>query len=193
MVITVPTQLERAGPSMTLRTTPVVRDGKWHNILLSHARGAIVSIYTDGVLTSTKPDLTTGTIDTDDLGYGVNIGQDGLGTYTDGGSAGITNALMDDVGICRALSPQEASAIYTAGQNGKDLSQAVTAVPGVKLTVVGISGGNINLAWQGSPTLKLQETTSLNPPSWSDVSGTLGASTASVPITGTALFFKLAQ
>ena len=119
----------------------------------SHARGAIVSIYTDGVLTSAKPQLTTGTIDTDDLGYGVNIGQDGLGTYTDGGSAGITNALMDDVGIWRrALSPQEASAIYTAGQNGKDLSQAVTAVPGVKLTVVGISGGNINLAWQGSPT-----------------------------------------
>jgi hypothetical protein len=171
-------------------STPLVRDGTWHNILLSHARGALVSVYTDGVLTSTRPDLTTGNIDTDDLSYNVNIGQDGLGTYTDGGSAGITNALIDDVGIWRrALSSQEALAIYTAGQRGNNLALAFVA----PILSAHLSGGNIIINWQGSATLKLQKTTSLNPPSWSDVSGTLGASTASVPITGTALFFKLAQ
>ncbi len=171
--------------------TPFVRDGTWHHIVLSHARGAIVSVYTDGVLTSTRPDLTTGSIDTDSLGFAVNIAQDGRGDYTDGGSAGITNAVIDDVGIWRrALSAQEAQAIYTAGQNGKDLAQAVTAV---KLTVVGIAGGNISFTWPASPTMKLQQSTSLSPASWTDVPGTLGASSASVPMSSAKLFFKLAQ
>jgi hypothetical protein len=181
------------GTKYDTSATPVVRDGTWHNILLSHARGAIVSVYTDGVLTITKPDLTTGNIDTDDLGYGVNIGQDGQGNYTDNGGAGITNALIDDVGIWRrALSSQEASAIYTAGQSGNNLALAVVA-PMAPILSAHLSGANIVINWQGSPTLKLQKTTSLNPSSWSDVSGTLGASTATVPITGAALFFKLAQ
>src|SRR5262249_14302017 len=123
--------------------TPTVRDGTWHNILLSHARGAIVSVYVDGALVSTRPDLTTGSIDTDSQNYNVNVGQDGRGTSPDCGSAGITNALIDDVGIWRrALSAQEASAIYTAGQAGKDLSQAV------------VSGGNppppISVSKQGN-------------------------------------------
>ena len=182
------------GTKYDTSATPVVRDGTWHNILLSHARGAIVSVYTDGVLTLTKPDLTTGNVDTDDLGYSVNIGQDGQGNYTDGGSAGITNALIDDVGIWRrALSSQEASAIYTAGQRGDNLALAVVAPIVAPILSAHLSGGNIVINWQGSPTLKLQKTIILNPASWSDVSGTLGASTATVPITGAALFFKLAQ
>ncbi|HVV74163.1 MAG TPA: immunoglobulin domain-containing protein, partial [Verrucomicrobiae bacterium] len=117
--------------------TPTVRDGTWHNIVLSYARGSLVSVYTDGVLSSTRTDTTTGSVDTDTLSENVNIGQDGKGTYNDGGSAGITNALIDDVGIWRrALSPQEAAAIYTSGQAGKDLSQVVvsTAPSKVKIT-----------------------------------------------------------
>ena len=179
------------GTKYDTSATPVVRDGTWHHIVLSQARGAIASLYTDGVLTITKPDLATGSIDTDDLGYAVNIAQDGQGTYTDGGSAGITNALIDDVGIWRrAVSAQEASAIYTAGQSGKNLAQAVIAV---QLTVVSISNGNIHLAWQASPAVKLQQSTSLSPASWTDVPGTLGAGSASVPMSPTKLFFKLAQ
>lgn len=170
--------------------TPLIRDGTWHHIILSHARGALVSIYTDGVLSSTRPDLTTGSVDTSALGYAVNIGQDGRGTYTDGGSAGITNGLIDDVGIWRrALSAQEALAVYTAGQNGKNLALALVA-PALSAH---LSNGNIVITWQGSPTLKLQKTTSLTSPSWSDVSGSLGASSASVPIVATPLFFKLTQ
>jgi len=170
--------------------TPLIRDGTWHHILLSHARGAVISVYTDGVLNSTRPDQTTGSVDTDGLGYAVNIAQDGKGTYTDGGGAGITNALVDDVGIWRrALSAQEALAIYTAGQNGKDLALAIVA-PALSAQ---LSNGNIVITWQGSPTLKLQKSATLNPASWSDVSGSLGASSASVPVTATPLFFKLAQ
>ena len=160
--------------------------------MLSHARGAIVSVYTDGVLTSTSPDLTTGSIDTDGLGYAVNIAQDGRGIYTDVGSAGITNALIDDVGIWRrAISAQEALAVYTAGQNGKDLSQAVV-VTKVMLSVTA-SGNNLNITWPGSPTVKLQESRDVLPTSWTDVPGTLGASSASVAATNSAAFFRLAQ
>jgi hypothetical protein len=173
-------------------STPLVRDGTWHHIVLSHARGAIVSVYTDGVLTSTSPDLTTGSIDTDGLGYAVNIAQDGRGIYTDVGSAGITNALIDDVGIWRrAISAQEALAVYTAGQNGKDLSQAVV-VTKVMLSVTA-SGNNLNITWPGSPTVKLQESRDVLPTSWTDVPGTLGASSASVAATNSAAFFRLAQ
>jgi hypothetical protein len=180
------------GTKYDTSATPVVRNGTWHNILLSHARGAIVSVYTDGVLTITKPDLTTGNIDTDDLGYGVNIGQDGQGNYTDGGSAGITNALIDDVGIWRrAISAQEALAIYTAGENGKDLSQAMV-VTKVVLSVTA-SGNKLNITWPGSPTVKLQESRGVVPTSWTDVPGTLGASSASVAATNAAAFYRLTQ
>lgn len=172
--------------------TPLVRDGTWHHIVLSHARGAIVSVYTDGALTSTRPDLTTGSIDTDSLGYAVNIAQDGRGIYTDVGSAGITNALIDDVGIWRrAISAQEALAIYTAGQNGKDLSQAMVATK-VTLSVTA-SGNNLNITWPGSSTVKLQKSPGVNPTSWTDVPGTLGANSASVAATNSAAFFRLVQ
>jgi hypothetical protein len=177
-----------------------VRDGTWHNILLSHARGAIVSVYVDGTLVDTRADLTTGNIDTDDLGYAVNVGQDGRGTYTDGippnGSAGITNALLDDLGIWRrALSGQEASAIYTAGQSGKDLAQAsVTGTIPTKVTISAtLSGSSLLLTWPSNPLVKLQQTGTLTSPTWADVPGTLGAGSATIPIVGTAAFFRLSQ
>jgi hypothetical protein len=75
------------------------------------------------------------------------------------------------------------------GQSGKDLSQAAPASP----LVVTLSGANVQVSWNGSPTLKLQKATSLNPPNWVDVPATLGASSASVSFTGTAAFFRLSQ
>jgi hypothetical protein len=176
--------------------TPLVRDGTWHHILMSYARGGPVSMYVDGNLIDSRTDLTSGTIDTDDLGYSVNIGQDGRGTYTDGGSAGITNALIDDLGIWRrALSAPEATAIYSAGQAGKDLSQAqVSAVPSRPTLKITVSGSNLQFSWQASPTGRLQKTTSLNPANWADVAGTTGTNVASVTLSGGGTaFFRVAQ
>jgi hypothetical protein len=161
-------------------STPLVRDGVWHNIVLSYARGAIVTTYVDGNPIDTRADTTTGNIDTDDLSYAVNVGQDGRGIYTDGGSAGITNCLIDDVGIWRrALSGAEAKGIYVAGQAGKDLSQAQGATLG-SLTVV-VSGANVNFSWAGGTGIRLQRSTSLSPAAWTDVTGTLGNSSYSEP------------
>jgi hypothetical protein len=41
--------------------------------------------------------------------------------------------------------------------------------------------------------LKLQKSISLSPQVWVDVSGTLGANTATIPITNTTSFFRLTQ
>ena len=58
----------------------------------------------------------------------------------------------------------------------------------------GAQPGNFGwLTWAGSPTLKLQQSSSLQPAVWTDVPGTLGVSSASVPTTGPSSFFRLAQ
>jgi hypothetical protein len=123
--------------------------------------------------------------------WAVNIGQDGTGVYTDNTSAHDVNALIDDLGIWRrAITPNEAAAIYSAGLAGKDLSQVITP----EQINLSLSGGYINLSWVGMPTVKLVQSTSLNPAVWVPVAGTLGASSASVPINNNKqLYFKLSN
>jgi hypothetical protein len=117
--------------------TPVIRDGKWHHVAVAFQRGANASIYVDGALV-TNDSLTavTGSIDTLAASLAINIGQDGTGMYTDGGSAQMVNVLMDDLGIWgRALLASEISAIHNAGLAGDDLAHVPAAVePFVKST-----------------------------------------------------------
>jgi hypothetical protein len=186
----------------------VIRGGAWHHLAVVFQQGKAIYTILDGVQLATARWTTgqSGSVDTDTADWSrtidsvvttgphsVNIGQDGTGWYNDKGGGAITNALIDDVGIWRrVLSPQEALAIYTAGNAGKDLSQAVVAVSVGSLSFT-TSGGNINFTWTGSPTVKLQRTTTLSPSSWSDVPGTLGASSASVPTSGPSAFFRLSN
>jgi hypothetical protein len=106
------------GPQLADRTN-------WHHVVVTFERKANAKIYVDGQLlnaTSMAPDLgkPVGSLDTDDLGMQVNIGQDGTGTY-----GSYLDAYIDDFGVWRrALTAQEALAIYTAGLSGKDLTQA---------------------------------------------------------------------
>jgi hypothetical protein len=90
-------------------------DGEWHNIVMSFDRDGFAQTYIDGVLVnSTFIGPPTETLDA----LVTNIGQDGTGTYTDGGAAGI-DALIDDVAIWRrTLDSVEAAGIYAAGTNG---------------------------------------------------------------------------
>jgi phospholipase C len=188
--------------------TPVIRDGTWHHIVVSFLRApasqsAYVYAYVDGVLTNKSVMNLTGDIDTFALPFAnhqgltthqstwaVNIGQDGTGVYDDKGNAYDIAAKIDDVGIWRrALTANEAMAIYNAGQAGRDLSQAALKV---KL-LCNLSGGTIHINWIGSPTIKLQKTVSLSPAVWNDVPGTLGASSASLSTAGNAAYFRLSQ
>lgn len=116
-------------------STPNIRDGTWHHVAVTFARKGDVTIYVDGKQVTTSPmTMVTGSIDTD---LAVNIGQDGTGVYTDGGSAEMVDVMMDDLGIWRrVLSSGEVSAIYDAGKQGKTLAEVPAIVdPYVATTV----------------------------------------------------------
>ena len=119
------------GAKESTTATPIIRDGLWHNIVVTFDRSSVVSIYVDGDLVKTDPlAATTGNIDTVSLGYAVNVGQDGTGMYTDGGSAQMIGLLMDDLGIWgRVLSASEVGAIYQGGLIGSNIVQVVTKLP----------------------------------------------------------------
>ncbi len=98
-----------------------LRDGNWHHLAVTFNRQASASAYVDGVLVNQTPiSASTGTID---AGFPVNIGQDGTGTYTDGGLAHVVNAHLDDLGIwTRELSPVEIGLIYVQGSSGVNIT-----------------------------------------------------------------------
>jgi hypothetical protein len=176
-------------------------DNAWHHVVFAVQRGGVARTFIDGILRDTRSVATAGTspttIDTDPAitdnqncsGNGtrnanaVNIGQDGTGTY----NISITNALIDDVGIWRrALTSQEAVAVYSAGNAGQDLQQAAAASLG--LLQVNLAGGNAEFNWIGGAGIRLQRTVSLNPVSWADVAGTVGLSAYSQPATNSAYY-----
>jgi hypothetical protein len=188
---------DQSGRRDSPTVAPQLNDGSWHNLVVTFIRSSIGSIYVDGQLVNTAnvaPDAGKA-IGSPDTALPVNVGQDGNGTYTDGGGAAAVDMLVDDLGIWqRALTPSEVTAIYGAGQGGKDLSQAEVSVSPTRPTLtVTVSGTNLLLSWQGTPTSKLQSSASLAPANWADVPGTTGVSSATVPITGTAGFFRVQQ
>jgi hypothetical protein len=123
-----------------------------------------------------------GTIDTDDLGFAVNIGQDGTGHYTDGGSSSL-DALIDDVAIWRrVVTPDEAGKIFLRGQSGQDLLGNGGHVDSpVTFTASTITGNTIALTWQGAGTFQLQKKAALTDATWTNV----GAPTSAGTVTDT--------
>ena len=110
--------------------------------------------------------------------FAVNIGQDGTGNYADNGSAYNINAAIDDLGVWRrALTANEALAIYRGGQAGLDLSQAFDDV-----LFVSLSGNNLKFTWMAVPGVQLEQASTLIKPVWTAVTGSLGASSATVPL-----------
>lgn len=104
-------------------------DQSWHQVTVTFERAGYGRIYLDGVLIDTSnmapsTGVAIGSLDTDDLGNSINFGQDGVGDYTDSGSAA-ADMLLDDVGFWnRLLTPQEIASIYVQGIAGKDLTTA---------------------------------------------------------------------
>jgi len=144
-------------PPNTRRDSPTVapqlEDKNWHNVVVTFIRSSVGSIYIDGQLVNianVAPNAGSA-VGSADTPLPTNIGQDGTGHYTDGGGAAALDALIDDLGIWqRALTASEAAAIYTAGQAGKDLSQAVVAATPTQPTLTAtVSGGNIVISGAG--------------------------------------------
>ncbi len=168
-------------------------DGIWHHLLVSFDRGVGAKTYIDGQLLATTA-IGTDVISIDPpSGLMWNLGQDGTGSYTDGGGVGITNAVMDDVGIWRrVVTPQEVASIYAQGQAGMDLTTATTVTIG-SITIVP-AGTSVTLNWTAAAGVKLQSSTSLTAPVvWADVAGTTGVGTITQPASGTATFYRLTK
>lgn len=107
----------------------VLGGGNWHHVVVTFARNGNITTFVDGVKIDERPHGAVRNVDTP-AGLATNIGQDGTGTYTDGGSVGIEDGTIDDVGIWRrAITADEAKAIYRAGLQGFDLTAAQTAPP----------------------------------------------------------------
>jgi uncharacterized delta-60 repeat protein len=93
-----------------------IADGTWHHVAMTYQRGRLSVLYLDGEIITTTDLVLSGTINS---GLPLNIGQDGTGKYFGSGTAGITNALLDDVGIWRrALEQREVEFIYLQGRDG---------------------------------------------------------------------------
>jgi hypothetical protein len=167
-----------------------INDGAWHHIAVTFQRNRVASTYLDGALIQDTANPTSLSADENNLdtpsGLTTCIGQDGTGTY----GSGFTDLEMDDLGIWRrALTPQELAAIYEAGQEGKDLKQAVVAASDLGMLSLQHQGDNVVLQWTDGAGVKLQKTSSLTPPvQWNDVPG---AGTATEAIGPSAAFYRL--
>jgi hypothetical protein len=116
---------------------PQLEDGGWHHVVVTLGRHSFGRIYVDGLLVDQSPlgtDSPTnivGSVDTTGLGWNVNIGQDGTGTYTDGGGGAAVDMLVDDLAIWRrVITDQEALGIFNAGLHTNTVDQATTTSVG---------------------------------------------------------------
>lgn len=107
----------------------IFNDGQWHHIVVVFDRAVAATTYVDGVpINSTPLTADVDSIDTP-AGLATNIGQDGRGTYTDGGSVGVQNGMIDEVAIWRrALKANEVALLFSNGAAGKDITGALPPV-----------------------------------------------------------------
>ncbi len=206
-------RLNASGPNrgadfFTTATTPVIRDGRWHHLLISFqrtdgSRSAWVYTHVDGALVNKTAMSLSGGIDTFGLpfsyasprtspqsSWALNIGQDGTGVYFDQGGASAVGARIDDLGIWRrALGAGEARAIYAAGIAGLDLSKA-TVVPRLFLVP---GDGSLRLAWSGDPRNRLETATDLATGVWSVVSGITETNAMNLTVGDLPGFFRIVR
>jgi hypothetical protein len=188
----VDTGTPRGGGNKLDTKGPNINDGNWHHILVSFWRGQAGQIYLDGKLVNTTPLTIVGSVDTADQGFAINIGQDGKGTYTDGGSASI-DGLIDDVAIWRrVVTAQEDAAIYAAGSIGQDLGTLTTGGgSSITLGKPTVAGTTLTITWNGSGTFQLQKRAALDSGAWQNVGAPTTANSATDTITGSTGFYRV--
>ncbi len=172
------------------KPSPGLNDGAWHLLTVTTARAGQVTTYLDGNVLNSVAQTSKGSIDTDDAGYTVNIGQDGTGTYTDGGSAEI-DMVVDDLGIWRrVLTASEVAAIYFRGQAGNHLEAVPTVSTGITIAPATLTGGKVTFSWTGGAgPFKVQTRSTVNG-TWTDLA-TGVTSPYSVTPSAAAGFFRI--
>ncbi len=164
-------------------------DAAWHLLTVTVARAGTVTTYLDGQFNSKATQSVKGSIDTDDLGFTVNIGQDGTGKYTDGGSAEI-DMVVDDLGIWRrVLTSDEVTAIYLRGQAGSALDIVPTVTPtGISITPATLVNGKVTFSWTGGTgPFKVQTRSTVNG-TWTDLATGVTSPYSVTPSAATGFF-----
>jgi len=153
----------------------------WHRLAFAfNLNNKSVSKYIDGVLVNKQT-----------LGEGFD-GRWALGStallFTDEDgetAAGLVNSVQIRNGT---LSDAEIAALGGATAAG------IPSVASTAIQIAGISasGANVVITWAGGAGIKLQSAATLGG-AWTDVAGSTGASTATVPAGDTAAFFRLVK
>jgi hypothetical protein len=157
-------------------------DNAWHHVVVTFHRAGMASTYIDGVLKDSRPlNDSINNVDTP-KGLATNIGQDGTGTY----GSRFSDVAFDDLGIWRrVLTPQEVTAIYQAGLDGKDLSTVSIGPSDAGSLSIKMDAGKVVITWTSGATLQSSDTLTGG---WADVA----ASSPYVVIpSGTAKFYRL--
>ena len=139
-----------------------------------------VSKYIDGVLVNKQT-----------LGSGLDARWSLLPTallFTDEDgetAAGLVNSVQIRNGT---LSDAEIAAL--GGATAAGIPSVASA--GIKIAGISASGANVVITWAGGAGIKLQSAATLGG-AWTDVEGSAGASTVTVPAGGSAAFFRLVK
>jgi len=178
------------GPGGTLN------NGAWHHIATVFDRLQGVALtYLDGTAVSTNS--ISGDLDSIDTAaaLSVNIGQDGLGSYTDNGAVGIRDGRIDDVAVWRrSLGAAEVRTIFQRGQQGRDLFGLEPRPQGFPSLQVRRSNEGLRVFWPKSEVgYRLERTASLGATAdWVAVASiVVGDENASAVIEETAAFYRL--
>ncbi len=113
----------------------------WKHIVITLDRNAFAETWVDGVkINSTDITANAGQVlDTDNLA--LNVGQDGTGTYTDGGSV-FFNADIDEVAVwTRALTDAEVATVYNRGAAGQGVLAKAESTTVSTTPPAGLGGG----------------------------------------------------
>ena len=174
-----PTRKDYDGPGGTFAA------GTWHHVVVSFAVNGNANTYLDGDLVDSRAIGPVGT--GPDTTFPINIGQDGTGTYTDGGGVSSMGSIDEFALWGRALSGVEAASLYQANRGGTPL--LTPAAPASQLAatlsngslVITITGGNPPFTVEGAATLG---------GTWSTVS-TGSSRTVTVPVDASARFIRV--
>ncbi len=105
-------------------------NGIWHHVAVTFQRNGNAVTYLDGAVVGTNSLSASANDVTTASGLALNVGQDGTGAYTGGGSAGLS-AGLDDLGIwTRALTTDEVNLIFAKGARGVNIEQNVFNIGG---------------------------------------------------------------
>lgn len=146
-------------------------------------------------------DLTTGTLKK--YLNGVLLGTQNLGTGTTDGRWSLDPVALLFADEDGETSPGYVNSIQFRNYTMTDAEVAALGgvttdgIPGMvtrpNITSIAREGNSVRISWAGAPGLKLQQNTTPTATGWTDVPNSTGVSTITVPATGNAGFFRLAQ